>query len=1489
MTRPGQDHDAAQEEYRPATSNDPAAATQNPNHDEPLDSDAYEKEYIEIRAHSHASGQNSSEANHKSLGLDEKRPQIDRTKSHATTTSAFSGTGSHIDGPEKDKPWHKKLNPLRWGQAPPVPETRGESREYTASFLSLVYFSWINHIMSVGYKRTLEQNDIWKVNPNRSAQVLTLKLQASFKRRASRGDKYPLLWSMHETFKFEFWFGGVCQFFSNILQVISPFTLRYLIQFAQDAYVAQQRGQPPPHIGKGLGLVFGITIMQMIQSLGTNHFIYRGMMVGGQARGVLISVIFEKAMNISGRAKAGGKEVKEGPETEKENDDHTKEAAKAKVDKKKGGPKVATGTSRGVAGDGTGWANGRVVNLMSVDTYRIDQASGLFHLIWTAPISCIITLILLLVNLTYSALAGFSLLVIGLPVLTKVVKILFARRKKINKVTDQRVSLTQEILQSVRFVKFFGWESAFLKRLQDIRDQEIRMIQVLLSIRSAINAVSMSLPVFASMLAFITYSLTSHDLAPARIFSSLALFNSLRLPLNLLPLVIGQVTDAWSSVIRIQEYLLSEEQDDQAKFDADSEKAVELKNADFTWERTATQDPDHVVPVGKSKADMKAYKKAKKLSDKAEKDAAKLASTKPGLSGVTTPDDTSTLAGDSEPFKLQNMNFSIGRNELVAVIGGVGSGKSSLLAALAGDMRMTNKEKGEMMIGASRAFCPQYAWIQNASVKENILFGKDMDKEWYQSVIKACALEPDLEMLPQGDATEIGERGITVSGGQKQRLNVARAIYFDADLVLMDDPLSAVDAHVGRHIFDNAILGLLKDKARILATHQLWVLNRCDRIIWMEDGRIQAVDTFDNLMRDHAGFQLLMETTAVEEKHEEEDHVNEDEIEGEKKAIKKKHKGATLMQAEERAVKSVPWSVYLDYIRAGTIANTPLVFIFLIASQGANISTSLWLSWWTSDKFGYSKGVYIGVYAALGFSQALTMFLFAVFLTFVGTGASKTMLNRAITRALRAPMSFFDTTPLGRITNRFSRDVDVMDNNLSDAMRMYFLTMAMILSVFALIIAYFHYFAIALGPLFLMFIFSAAYYRASAREMKRFESVLRSNVFAKFSEGLSGTACIRAYGLKDTFINNLRDAIDEMNSAYYLTFANQRWLSTRLDVIGNLLVFVTGLLVVTSRFNVSPSIAGLVLSYILSIVQMIQFTVRQLAEVENGMNATERLHYYGTQLEEEAPLHTIEVQKSWPESGEIIFDNVQMRYRENLPLVLNGLSIHVRGGERIGVVGRTGAGKSSIMSTLFRLVELSGGSITIDGLDISTIGLQDLRSRLAIIPQDPTLFKGTIRSNLDPFHEHTDLELWSALRQSDLISEEATLDDKSPGRIHLDGIVEDEGLNFSLGQRQLMALARALVRGSQIIVCDEATSSVDMETDEKIQHTIATGFKGKTLLCIAHRLKTIINYDRICVMDQGTIAELDTPYVLYEQGGIFRSMCDRSGIRKEDFGVWVEE
>jgi ATP-binding cassette subfamily C (CFTR/MRP) protein 1 len=476
--------------------------------------------------------------------------------------------------------------------------------------------------------------------------------------------------------------------------------------------------------------------------------------------------------------------------------------------------------------------------------------------------------------------------------------------------------------------------------------------------------------------------------------------------------------------------------------------------------------------------------------------------------------------------------------------------------------------------------------------------------------------------------------------------------------------------------------------------------------------------------------------------------------------------------------------------------------------------------------------------------------------------------------ALTSFRSFFDTTPLGRIINRFSKDVDVMDNNLTDAIRMYLLTLVNISAVFILIIVYFHYFAIALVPLGTLFLFAASYYRASAREVKRHEAVLRSHVFAKFGEALSGVASIRAYGLENQFTGTLRKAIDEMNGAYFITFANQRWLSARLDIVGNLLVFTTAILVVTSRFSIDPSIAGVVLSYILSIVMMLQWCIRQLAEVENAMNATERINYYGTSLPEEAPLRTnAQVHPSWPEHGQVEFKDACMRYRPGLPLVLKNLNLTIPGGSRVGIVGRTGAGKSSITSALFRLVELSSGTITIDGMDTSTLGLATLRSKLAIIPQDPTLFRGTIRSNLDPFGSYPDETLLEALRNS-YLNHSLTLDSQ----------VDEEGFNFSLGQRQQIALARALVRGSRVVVADEATSSVDVETDNLIQKSMKEGFAGRTLICIAHRLRTVISYDLVVVMEAGEVLEMGSPGELWKRGGTWRGMCDRSGISEADFG-----
>lgn len=882
--------------------------------------------------------------------------------------------------------------------------------------------------MQVGYLRPLELQDIWTVNPDRAVDLLSERLEAALARRTERGSKRPLLWALYDTFRFEFILGGICQLFSSLLLVFAPYLTRYLIAFATEAYIAQQSGYAAPHIGRGMGFVVGITCMQALQSLCTNQFLYRGQMVGGQIRAVLISQIFDKAMKLSGRAKAGGKATPE----EIKALESAKETLMKADGKEKQGPKTTPDAGKGVAGDGRGWNNGRIIALMSIDVDRINLACGMFHMIWTAPISIIVTLVLLLVNLGYSCLSGYALLVFGMPFLTYAVRFLVKRRRNINKITDQRVSLTQEILQAVRFVKYFGWESSFLARLKEIRQREIRSIQTLLAVRNGILCVSMSIPIFASMLAFITYALSKHDLNPARIFSSLALFNSLRMPLNLMPMVIGQVTDAWTALNRIQEFLLAEEQKEDIERVEQMDNAIEIEHASFTWERLPTEDKPDKKPAAR-----------------------------PQPTTVTSQDNEKTEDKPTEPFKLHDLTLEVGRHELLAVIGTVGCGKSSLLSALAGDMRVT---EGKVRMSTTRAFCPQYAWIQNASVRNNILFGREYDEAWYNQVIDACALAPDLEILPNGDQTEIGERGITVSGGQKQRLNIARAIYFNAELVLMDDPLSAVDAHVGRHIMDKAICGLLKDRCRILATHQLHVLSRCDRIVVMDKGRIHAVDTFDNLMRDDEVFQRLMSTSRQEDSEEKTEAGDESADEAKEKGagLEKAAPGkptAALMQQEEKATASVGWDVWKAYIRAsGSYFNALVVFFLLALTNVVNIWTSLWLSYWTSDKYpSLSTGQYIGIYAGLGGGVALLMFVFSTYMTTCGTNASKTMLHRAMTRVLRAPMSFFDTTPLGRITNRFSKDIQVMDNELSDAMRIYALTMTMIISVMVLIIVFFYY------------------------------------------------------------------------------------------------------------------------------------------------------------------------------------------------------------------------------------------------------------------------------------------------------------------------------------------------------------------------------------------------------------------------------------------------
>lgn len=486
-------------------------------------------------------------------------------------------------------------------------------------------------------------------------------------------------------------------------------------------------------------------------------------------------------------------------------------------------------------------------------------------------------------------------------------------------------------------------------------------------------------------------------------------------------------------------------------------------------------------------------------------------------------------------------------------------------------------------------------------------------------------------------------------------------------------------------------------------------------------------------------------------------------------------------------------------------------------------------------------------------------------------------------------MSYFDSTPLGRIINRFTEDTQNLDTTTYQFLMIVLFSFGNLVASCIGVFAYVPWGVIIVLPVFLIAFFFLSFYRASAREIKRFDALNRSAMITHVSETLSGLSTVLAFHREEDFIKTFDQRVDDMNSAFFLTIANQSWLTLRLSIVSLLIAFMALIMSCFRLFNMTPSSAGLIVSLLPNISNSLVFLMPNLASLENEMNSVERLYVFGHELPEEAPAK-IEASKpspEWPQNGEIIFKNASLRYRPNLPNVLKDVSLSVKGGEKIGICGRTGAGKSTILTALFRLNELSEGKIEIDGIDISTIGLHDLRTKLSIIPQEPVLFQGTIRSNLDPFHERTDAELFDALRRSGLITHnELKGIDQNKHKFHLDEVINNDGTNFSLGERQLLTLARALVRQSKILVLDEATATVDYATDQKVQHTIANEFSNSTILCVAHRLKTIIGYDRILVLDDGAIAELDTPWNLYQDHStIFYDMCMKSGISDDDFEI----
>jgi ATP-binding cassette subfamily C (CFTR/MRP) protein 1 len=716
----------------------------------------------------------------------------------------------------------------------------------------------------------------------------------------------------------------------------------------------------------------------------------------------------------------------------------------------------------------------------------------------------------------------------------------------------------------------------------------------------------------------------------------------------------------------------------------------------------------------------------------------------------------------------------------------------------------------------------------------------------------------------------------------------------------MDDPLSAVDAYVGKSILDSCLLtGPLSTRTRVLVTHSLGLLEKTDRVYVMESGAIREEGAYQDLMQRDTLFSRLIEeygnledpnTTAASGARPDRPGATP----AEKTDTIDPKTQADLMQEEERETGSVSWSVYSRYLKhAGGLVWFPINVGLLILTQSITVGTNVFLGIWTSNGVpGFTQSQYIAVYVGLGAAQTASVFFSTWAFFFMCLRAGLSLFRDALAGVLGSPISMFDTTPMGRIISRLSKDQDTLDTQLSSTMFSFLFTTATVFGTVFLVFYTFPLLGIIFAPMVVLYYASLTYYRKSSVEVKRLDSLTRSQLYASYSETLTGLSTIRAYNMQASSIMTAEKGLDMENKAYYMTVAIQRWLAIRLDLFGNFLILGIGLFAAGYRYSVDPSKIGVVLTYALSITQILSEMISQFAQNEQNMNAVERVLVYIDLPPEGARTTKEDPPQEWPQHGAIEFRNVELAYREGLPLVLKDVSFAVGKGEKIGVVGRTGAGKSSLLQALFRAVELRQGSIIIDGVDIAQIGLDTLRSRLALVPQDTTLFLGTLRENIDPMKTRADAELISVLQRCWLLpggSESGTetsaakKDPVAEAKFDLDATVGDEGSNYSAGEKQLLALARALVKNSRIIVLDEATSSVDVETDAKVQRTIQTQFSSSTLICIAHRLNTIAYYDRVLVMDSGTVAEFDTVLNLFDnEASIFRSLCDEAGLSRAD-------
>eukprot|EP01135_Chromosphaera_perkinsii_P011303 Nk52_evm84s2367 gene=Nk52_evmTU84s2367 len=1082
----------------------------------------------------------------------------------------------------------------------------------------------------------------------------------------------------------------------------------------------------------------------------------------------------------------------------------------------------------------SGSSVGELVNMVSNDSQRMFDFGIDFHNLYAGTIETICIISLIVHN---AGSVGFLSLLIVLPFAPTMAFLgrkIGAFRGLVMKITDERMKMMNETLLGIKIVKMYCWEIPFAKVIRRLREKEIKRLWVRTFCSALTNILSTTMPMLVSLVVFTGYALIHGEMMDsATAFSTLALINLLRIPMVQLPRGIRTCSEVIISLNRLSK-ILSMKEISSAKyqqFDSSNPDAlgVAMKKGCFDW----------------------------------------------GASG-----------GNAELARatLMDISFSAKSGEILAVCGHVGAGKSSLLAAI---MKEIPRLSGSVNLSGKIAYVPQEAFIMNASLRENILFGLPFEKSKYKQIIRTCCLEPDLLLLEDGDLTEIGERGMNISGGQKQRISMARALYSEADIYLLDDPLSAVDQHVGRKLFEDCISGYLGGKCVIFVTHQVQYLNQCDNVIFMKDGRIAETGTFDCLVATGSDFASFVsshtETTKDEEKEAEEDASDIIEkkrslsmramsVEGIQEDVHE-NRVDLLLKKETRSVGSIPLNVYLGYFeRLGGLKVFWGVLMVFVFAETVKIGTDSWLSHWIRvSNMEEAAGVhmdqtfYISIYCSMIGGLLILGFLRAVCLYTVALKAAKSFHNAVYVNVIQAPMSFFDTTPVGQLLNRFSNDVSVVDESIPESLLFIMFLGCQIVGILLMIMYMFPMFICVLIPLGFVFNWFQQGFRFSARDLRRIELAARSPTYSLLSETLLGLVSVRAFGRDFSFQKEMEQRMQFTLSAMYSFWVANRWLGFRLDMLSCVVILFTGLFSVLSKGMISDSLIGLVLVYTLTLTGILQFAIRTTIEAESRFTSVQRLQEYTDKLKPERALglskdlelvmkgkekdvSTLAVPSGWPKGGELSFKGFSMKYREALPDVLHSIDLNIQAGEKVGVVGRTGAGKSSLSVALFRLAEIQNmnGSIVLDGQNILNLPLWQLRRAISIIPQEPILFIGSVRYNLDPFNEVEDFEIWKALEKVHMLN----VVEELPGK--LDFQIVENGDNFSVGQRQLFCIGRSLLQKAKIILMDEATAAVDPETDQFVQATTREGFADCTVITIAHRVNTIIDCDKVLVMSKGT-------------------------------------